>query len=171
MHIEIQHWCGYDIRFVEYCGTWYAVAKDIVDALQLKDTYYLIRNVDARDMRRVSVPQDLFNPRNVGVKYADGRGHQRTRQMLVINEHGIYQALFRSRRLEARQFTNWVCNMLEDMRAAVGLQPYEVMQLTEPEIQRDIDEQLGEAFYDYETDSWRMQRTIENGDVLVYDEE
>jgi prophage antirepressor-like protein len=91
--------------------------------------------------------------------------------MLVINEHGIYQALFRSRRLEARQFTNWVCDMLEDMRAAVGLQPYEVMQITEPEIQRDIDEQLGEAFYDYETDSWRIQRTIENGDVLVYDEE
>lgn len=91
--------------------------------------------------------------------------------MLVINEHGIYQALFRSRRLEARQFTDWVCDMLEHMRSAIGLQQYEVMRMTEPEIQRDIDEQFGEAFYDPEMDSWRIQRTIENGDVLVYDEE
>lgn len=43
--------------------------------------------------------------------------------------------------------------------------------MTEPEIQYDIDEQLGEAFYDIESGTWRIQRTIENGDVLVYDEE
>lgn len=171
MDIKVQNWYGYDIRFVKYCGTWYAVAKDIVDALQLKDTYYLVRNINPRDIRRVSISQDIFHPHNSGAKYSDGRGHQLTRPMLVINEHGIYQALFRSRRLEARQFTDWVCEMLEHMRTAVGLRPYEVMRMTEPEIQRDIDEQFGEAFYDPEMDSWRIQRTTENGDVLVYDKE
>mgnify|MGYP001325610475 CR=1 FL=1 len=165
MHIEIQHWCGYDIRFVEYCGTWYAVLKDICDALDLH-TFKIAQRIDANNIRKLPIPSS-----NIPNGYNRSQGENITRQMLVINEHGIYQALFRSRRLEARQFTNWVCDMLEDMRAAVGLQPYEVMQITEPEIQRDIDEQLGEAFYDYETDSWRIQRTIENGDVLVYDEE
>lgn len=165
MHIEIQHWCGYDIRFVEYCGTWYAVLKDICDALDLH-TFKIAQRIDASDMRKLPIPSS-----NIPNGYDRSQGENITRQMIVINEHGIYQALFRSRRLEARQFTNWVCDMLEDMRAAVGLQPYEVMQMTEPEIQRDIDEQLGEAFYDYETDSWRIQRTIENGDVLVYNKE
>lgn len=171
MDMQIQNWCGCDIRFVKYCGTWYAVAKDIADALDLKDTYYLIRNINPQDMRRVSIQQELFHPHNSRVKYSDGRGHQLTRQMLVINEHGIYQALFRSRRLEARQFTDWVCNMLENLRVAAGLQSYEVMRMTEPEIQYDIDEQLGESFYDPEIDAWRIQRTIEGGDVLVDEEE
>lgn len=167
METKVQNWCGCDIRFVEYCETWYAVAKDITDSLQLKDTYYLVRNVNPQDMRRIAISQDISDPHNSGNR---SRGDNKTRQMLVINEHGIYQALFRSRRLEARQFMDWVCDTLQHMRSAVGLQPYEIMRMTEPEVQYDIDEQLGEAFYDPETDSWRMQRTIENGDVLVYDE-
>ena len=165
MEIKTQNWCGYNIRFVEYCGTWYAVLKDICDALDLH-TFKIAQRINANDLRRLPIPSS-----NIPNGYNRLQGENITRSMLVINEHGIYQALFRSRRLEARQFTNWVCNMLENMRAAVGLQPYEIMQMTEPEIQRDIDEQLGEAFYDYETDSWRIQRTTENGDVLVYDEE
>lgn len=165
MEIRTQNWYGYDIRFVEYCGTWYAVLKDICDALDLH-TFKIAQRINASDLRRLPIPSsDIPNG------YNRLQGENITRSMLVINEHGIYQALFRSRRLEARQFTDWVCEMLEHMRTAVGLRPYEVMRMTEPEIQRDIDEQFGEAFYDPEMDSWRIQRTIENGDVLVYDEE
>lgn len=165
MEIRTQNWYGYDIRFVEYCGTWYAVLKDICDALNLH-TFKIAQRINASDLRRLPIPSsDIPNG------YNRLQGENITRSMLVINEHGIYQALFRSRRLEARQFTDWVCEMLEHMRTAVGLRPYEVMRMTEPEIQRDIDEQFGEAFYDPEMDSWRIQRTIENGDVLVYDEE
>lgn len=165
MEIKVQNWCGYDIRFVEYCGTWYAVLKDICDALNLH-TFKIAQRINASDLRRLPIPSsDIPNG------YNRLQGENITRSMLVINEYGIYQALFRSRRLEARQFTDWVCEMLEHMRTAVGLRPYEVMRMTEPEIQRDIDEQFGEAFYDPEMDSWRIQRTTENGDVLVYDEE
>lgn len=63
--------------------------------------------------------------------------------MLIVNERGLYQVLlFKDRRPEARQFTDWVCNMLEHMRTAVGLQPYEALRMTEPKIRCDIDEQL-----------------------------
>lgn len=165
MDIRTQNWCGYDIRFVKYCGTWYAVLKDICDALDLH-TFKIAQRINANDLRRLPIPSS-----NIPNGYNRLQGENITRSMLVINEHGIYQALFRSRRLEARQFTDWVCDMLEHMRSAIGLQQYEVMQMTEPEIQYDIDEQLGEAFYDIESGTWRIQRTIENGDVLIYDEE
>nr|DAQ77744.1 MAG TPA: antirepressor [Caudoviricetes sp.] len=165
METKTQNWCGYDIRFVEYCGTWYAVLKDICDALDLH-TFKIAQRINASDLRRLPIPSS-----NIPNGYNRLQGENITRSMLVINEHGVYQALFRSRRLEARQFTDWVCDMLENMRGAMGLQPYEVMSMTEPEIQRNIDEQLGEAFYDPEKNTWRIQRTIENGDVLIYDKE
>lgn len=35
-NIRVENWCGYDIRFVEHDGAWYAVLKDICDALKLR---------------------------------------------------------------------------------------------------------------------------------------
>ena len=34
--MRIENWCGYDIRFVEIDGHWYAILKDICDALHLR---------------------------------------------------------------------------------------------------------------------------------------
>ena len=34
--MRTENWCGYDIRFVEVNGEWYAILKDICDALGLR---------------------------------------------------------------------------------------------------------------------------------------
>ena len=34
--IRTENWCGYDIRFVEIDGEWWAILKDICDALKLR---------------------------------------------------------------------------------------------------------------------------------------
>ena len=34
--MKIENWCGHDIRFVEINGEWWAILKDICDALNLK---------------------------------------------------------------------------------------------------------------------------------------
>lgn len=31
MDIRVENWCGYDIRFVEQDGEWWAILKDICD--------------------------------------------------------------------------------------------------------------------------------------------
>ena len=31
MNIKTESWCGYDIRFVEVDGEWWAILKDICD--------------------------------------------------------------------------------------------------------------------------------------------
>ena len=34
--MRTESWCGYDIRFVEVNGEWWAILKDICDALKLQ---------------------------------------------------------------------------------------------------------------------------------------
>lgn len=127
--LKTQNWCGYNVRFVKYCGTWYAVLKDICDALDL-NTYNIAYRIDANNIRKLSIPsrEAIAQP------------------MLVVNERGLYQVLlFKDRRPEVRELIDWMCNMLERMRTTVGLRPYEVMRMTEPEIQLAIDEQLDDV--------------------------
>lgn len=102
--------------------------KDICDALNLH-TYNISYVINANDLRRIPVPSS--------------KREAIAQPMLVVNERGLYQVLlFKDRRPEARQFTDWVCNMLEHIRTAVGLRPYEALRMTEPKIRCDIDEQL-----------------------------
>lgn len=86
--------------------------------------------------------------------------------MLAVNENGVYEALFASRRLEARQFRRWTSDILKKLRKHVGLEGYEVMRMTEPEIQDDIDHFLDDLFYDEETGQLMISRTVQGGDVV-----
>jgi prophage antirepressor-like protein len=54
--------------------------------------------------------------------------------MLAINEIGIYEALFASRKLEARKFRMWAGTVLQKLRKNVGLEGYEVMRMTDKDI-------------------------------------
>lgn len=55
IEIKVQNWCGHNVRFVKYCGTWYAVLKDICDALNLH-TDNISYVINANDLRRIPVP-------------------------------------------------------------------------------------------------------------------
>ena len=85
--------------------------------------------------------------------------------MLAVNEIGIYEALFASRKLEARKFRRWSAGVMQKLRRNVGLEGYEVMRMTEPEIQEDIDHILDTLFYDEETGVLMQSVTVQGGDV------
>ena len=89
----------------------------------------------------------------------------RTQQMLAVNEIGIYEALFASRRLEARKFRMWAATVLQKLRMRVGLEGYEVMKMTDPDIQEDIDHILDTLFYNEETGILMESVTVQGGDV------
>lgn len=36
VNMRTETWCGHDIRFVEQNGEWWAILKDICDALELR---------------------------------------------------------------------------------------------------------------------------------------
>lgn len=157
--MRTESWCGYEIRFLEVNGNWYAVLKDVCDALGLK-TKHVSQRLRPETMERV-----LVDVSEDGSNDLRSRGENKTRWMLVVNESGIYEALFASRRLEARKFRNWTTEVLVKLRQRVGLQGYEVMRMTEPEIQDDIDFILDTLFWDEEKKMVMQSVTVQGGDV------
>lgn len=157
--IRTESWCGYDIRFVDVNGEWYAVLKDVCDALGLKSKY-VSQRLDPSMMERVLIDtsEDVSNDLR-------SRGENKTRWMLAVNEIGIYEALFASRRLEARKFRRWTSEVMQKLRSRVGLKGYEVMRMTEPEVQEDIDHILDRLFYEEETGMLMESVTVAGGDV------
>lgn len=166
MNTRVENWNGYDIRFVEYEGEWWAVLKDICDALRLK-TFDVSRRLDPSMMERVNVDVS-----NILSTHNRSRGENKTRQMLVVNELGIYEALFASRRLEARKFRMWTGTVLRKLRGYVGLQSYEALRLTDKDVQDKIDSILDCLFWDDESKQLMISVTVEGGDVdqIPFDE-
>lgn len=126
-----QDWKGHKIRFVEINGEWYAVLKDICDAVNISTR-------DARDRIRpedmVKVPIDMeFDVGNTHSEMPK-RGNYSNRIMITVNEYGIYDVLFTSRRLEAEQFRRWIFDILRNIRESAGLRGYEIMDIMNPDI-------------------------------------
>lgn len=157
--MRTESWCGHDIRFVEVNGEWYAILKDICDALRLRSKD-ISQRLDPDMMERVCVETS-----EDGLNVLRSRGENKTRWMISVNEIGIYEALFASRKLEARKFRRWSASVLQKLRRQVGLEQYEVMQMTDPDIQEDIDHILDTLFYDEETGRLMQSVTVHGGDV------
>ena len=156
--MRTESWCGHDIRFVEVNGEWYAILKDICDALDLR-TDKVASRLDPDMLERVRV--DVCDHLSKEVRSRA----RKTQDMLSVNELGIYEALFASRRLEARKFRRWSATVLQKLRNQVGLEQYEVMRMTDPDIQDDIDHILDTLFYDPETGKIMQSVTVACGDV------
>ena len=54
---------------------------------------------------------------------------------------------------------------MQKLRSRVGLEQYEVMRMTEPEIQENIDHILDTLFYDETTGKLMESVTVSGGDV------
>ena len=156
--MRIETWCGYDIRFVEIDGEWYAILKDICDALDLR-TDSVSQRLDPSMVERVRVNVSDHNSTGVSSRA------RKTQDMLAVNEIGIYEALFASRRLEARKFRRWSAEVMKKLRSKVGLAGYEVMKMTEPDTQDKIDWILDSLYYDEETGFVMQSVTVPGGDV------
>ena len=157
--MKIENWCGHDIRFVEINGEWWAILKDICDALDLK-TDGIAQRLDPNMLKRVSI--EVSVPSSNGVR---SRGENKTRQMLAVNEIGIYEALFASRRLEARKFRRWSATVMQKLRTSAGLEGYEVMRMTDKDIQDKIDDILDTLYWDEEKNMLMRSVTVQGGDV------
>ena len=157
--IRIENWCGNDIRFVEINCEWYAILKDICDALNLRTKDISQRlHPDMLERVLVEVSEDGSND-------VRSRGENKTRWMLAVNELGIYEALFASRKLEARKFRMWAGTVMQKLRKNVGLKGYEVMRMTEPKIQEEIDWILDSLYWDEEKGCVMQSITVAGGDT------
>ena len=109
--MKLENWNGHEIRFVEKDGEWWAVLADIADAL------YLHRN---KLFQRLS--KDVLS--KYPLETSGG-----TQIMSILNEYGIYEAVFESRKPEAKEFKRWVYGVLKQLRQASGLEAYQTFRL------------------------------------------
>ena len=126
--IKIEKWCNHEIRFVEKDGEWWAVLKDVCDALGL-DTRMTSRRLDDDVLFRHLI--------------SDSLGRQQ--EMLIVGEYGIYEVIFRSNKPEAKDFRKWVYTMLSELRKASGYEGFEIFRMLDKEHQKEMMKKLQEG--------------------------
>lgn len=120
--MKIEDWNGHPIRFMERDGEWWAVLKDVCDALGLRTDKAIVRLEDDTLKRGVSIP--------------DSTG--RAQEMALVNEYGIYDVIFRSYKPEAKAFRRWVYKMLARLRKQTGLEGFEIFRMLDKEHQKEM---------------------------------
>ncbi|MEK3784707.1 BRO-N domain-containing protein [Paenibacillus sp. FSL R5-0810] len=126
MNIRVENWLGHEIRFVEKVpGEWWAVAADIAIALGYKHTPHMLRTLD---------------PDEKDVHIMDTLGGKQ--KMRMISESGIYEAVFNSRRDEAKDFKKWVKEVLKDIRKSTGLEGFQIFRMLDKEHQKEAMQKL-----------------------------
>ena len=174
--MRVENWNGYDIRFVEKDGEWYAILKDICDALGLRSSD-VSQRLDSDMMIKIKVDrkstvananiedeEDQCYRFDTDSNVVNSRG-AKTFHMIAVNEMGIYEALYASRKLEARKFRKWSASVMQKLRRKIGLEQYEVMRMTDKDIQDEIDYILDSIYYDEKTGKLMQSVTVAGGDV------
>ncbi|VGQ65981.1 BRO family, N-terminal domain protein [Streptococcus pyogenes] len=116
---KTETWNGYTIRFVEHNGEWWAVLADIAKALDLNPKFIKQRLGD-----------EVVSNNHV----TDSLGRQQ--EMLIVNEFGIYETIFSSRKKEAKTFKLWVFETIKQLRQSTGLEGFQVFRMFDKEHQK-----------------------------------
>lgn len=144
--MKIENWNGHDIRFVEKePGEWWAVVKDVADALDYRHTPDMVRMIESSE-------------KGVHIVHTLG-GDQ---EMTIISELGVYDAVFYSRKPEAKEFKRWVFAVLKELREASGLKAYEMFRMLDKEHQRKAMDKLHDGLKAAERVDYIKANTIAN---------
>ena len=141
METKVEKWRGHDVRFMNINDEWCAVVDDICEALNVANS-----ELDDSDIVKIQ-----------NADYDDC--------LILANELGVYDLLLKSDIPEAKSFKRWSTRVLRKLRKGVGLKPFEVFRMTEPDIQEDIDRILDTLFYDEKTGKLMQSITVAGGDV------
>ena len=126
---KLEQWNGHSIRFVEHNGEWWAVLADIAKALDLKPKYVKERLGD-----EVVLTDHVL----------DSLGRQQ--EMLIVNEFGIYETIFSSRKPEAKTFKVWVFEIIKQLRQQSGLEGFQAFRMLDKQHQKNAMTLLSNGF-------------------------
>ncbi len=89
--LQVFDYHGSAVRTIEKDGEIWFVAKDLCDILELSDVSMTVRSLDEDE----KLIQALFVSGQV-------------REVMTVNEPGLYSLIFKSRKPEAKLFSRWV---------------------------------------------------------------
>lgn len=134
--MKTEVWNGHGIRFIEKDGEWWAVAKDVTNALgferareavkRMPDKYKSIHKVDT-----TSVCEGAKSP-------TTSKKARKTQEMIVLNEKGLYRLIIRSNKPDAEEFQDWVYEMLKQLRQSTGLEGFQIFRMMDKEHQKEM---------------------------------
>lgn len=128
--MKTESWNGNEIRFIEKNGEWWAVLKDVCSAL----------TVQARDVRR-RLKNEVVSTHPLMTTGGE-------QKVLIINEFGIYDTVFQSRKPEAQEFRYWVYEMLKQLRQTTGLEGFQIFRMLDKEHQKEMMGKLSRSLRD-----------------------
>ncbi|WMM15817.1 BRO-N domain-containing protein [Staphylococcus saprophyticus] len=120
-----QFFDGKQIRFIEKDNEYWAIAGDVAKALGYSHTPHLLRMVDKEDV----------TTHNVDIT-SNKKKARKTQKVNIMSEAGIYEAIWNSRRDEAKEFKKWVKQVIRELRQTIGLKQHEVFHLMDKQHQR-----------------------------------
>jgi prophage antirepressor-like protein len=176
--MRIERWAGHDIRFVLKDKEWWAVAKDVADALGYELSRKAIRD-HCNNAKEQNINLTFQNGTSDTCK-ADNqeinllrqnvvigtpsrkRGENKTRKMLIINELDIYRLIFHSKLPEAVAFQDWVFSVVKELRKAAGLAGYEPLRTLSKEFQKKAMTKLHDGMAQAEKIDYVMANNVAN---------
>lgn len=117
--MKTEIWNGHEIRFVNIDGEWWAVAKDVAEALGYAKTDSLTKRL---------------KPKYKGTaKWSTLGGMQ---ELIVLSEQGVYKAIMNSHKPEAEEFEDWIFKVIKELRQSTGLEGFQVFRMLDKEHQK-----------------------------------
>lgn len=141
--MKTELWNGNAIRFVEVNNEWWAVAKDVADALEYSNTSNMVKLVPDKYLKH-SVLEGM------------------NAKSLLMSEFGIYKAVFGSHKPEATDFQEWVFTIIKQLREASGLEGFEIFRQLDKEHQKQEMATLSHALAEPKRVSFIKANTIAN---------
>lgn len=123
--LKVEKWNQHEIRFVWHNDEWWAVAKDVAEALGYRMASDMTRRL--RDDQKA----------DTHLMRTSSNGVQQRRKTTIISETGIYKAIMRSERPEAEEFEIWVYKIIKELRKQSGLEGFQVFRMMDKEHQKE----------------------------------
>lgn len=82
---------------------------------------------DALGLQAYAINRRLDDELISNMVVSDSLGRQQ--EMLIVNEYGIYDTVFQSRKKEEKDFRKWVYKMLSELRKASGYEGFEIFRM------------------------------------------
>jgi len=127
--MKTEIWNGFAIRFAEYRGEWWAVATDVTEALGLGNTTNAVKRLRPENQALISI-------KGIG---------KNNEPINVVDELGLYDLVFGSRKKEAKEFKYWVFGVIKKLRQKSGLEGFEVFRMLDKEHQLKMMRQLSDG--------------------------
>lgn len=171
---DFDNHCHRYVRFIKIGEEWWAVLKDICDALNLQ-VKHVSQRIDPEFLLKRVVNDAVLGDEAPVETTSHTKRHKNGYLMTLVNEYGIYQCIAGSRKIEARKFNKWWPKVLSQLRRGIGLFEYQSLELMNKDVQEHITKQVEKTleyydcfsniYYDENKGCLMMSKTVAGGDV------